>query len=357
MAESNEILIENSPPVFSLSDSEPEDFCVKNAFEHISSKKRIRRKKTDDSPSKKAKIENVYDCSICLSKIKAKRMGNPSGCKHNFCVDCIKKWAKKNSTCPLDRQMFGWINILDLASGNLVERIDKDGEKLDKITYPSCFLCNSLENPKLMISCDGCDEKFHVGCLPNPDNVTVSLWFCEACQGFSPRKLQNICKNNAESRGLALQRYRIHLHALSMNRNRASNSRPVVKPEAQPVVDLVEHQPEVNQPQDLLLEIMRSQESLFYARTSRQSSQNNHITKASVQPSNTERDVRLALVERLAKNVLKPFYLNKSVTKEKAKQILKIVVPKICKETNSSTDQELLNQLVQEKVLVWLDIL
>ena len=87
--------MQNSPPVFNLSDSEPEDFYINNSTQYpFENKKRTRRKKSENSPSKKAKIENVHECSICLSKIKAKRMGNPSGCKHNFCVDCIKKWAK-----------------------------------------------------------------------------------------------------------------------------------------------------------------------------------------------------------------------------------------------------------------------
>jgi len=26
-----------------------------------------------------------------------------SGCIHNFCLECLREWAKNNNTCPIDR--------------------------------------------------------------------------------------------------------------------------------------------------------------------------------------------------------------------------------------------------------------
>ena len=51
------------------------------------------------------------ECSICFEKIKKKHKTNlyqdeKECCKHTFCLSCIKKWAKKNNTCPLCRKEF-----------------------------------------------------------------------------------------------------------------------------------------------------------------------------------------------------------------------------------------------------------
>ena len=52
----------------------------------------------------------MSDCAICLSKIKGKC--KLDSCSHEFCFKCIKKWTKKNNTCPMCRAEIGKITSL-----------------------------------------------------------------------------------------------------------------------------------------------------------------------------------------------------------------------------------------------------
>lgn len=52
----------------------------------------------------------MSDCAICLSNIDGKC--KLDSCSHEFCFKCIKKWAKKNNTCPMCRAKIGKITSL-----------------------------------------------------------------------------------------------------------------------------------------------------------------------------------------------------------------------------------------------------
>ncbi|MBH45081.1 MAG: hypothetical protein CMC93_00515 [Flavobacteriaceae bacterium] len=43
----------------------------------------------------------MTECCICFEKIKNK--AKLDSCDHEFCVKCIKRWTKTNTTCPLCR--------------------------------------------------------------------------------------------------------------------------------------------------------------------------------------------------------------------------------------------------------------
>ena len=56
----------------------------------------------------------------CLFKLKDE-VGTPDGgCDHEFCVECIKEWAKNVPTCPLDREPFS--NVIVKVNGREVRR-------------------------------------------------------------------------------------------------------------------------------------------------------------------------------------------------------------------------------------------
>jgi hypothetical protein len=46
------------------------------------------------------------DCSICLSAIGADTSSTTTSCGHSFHFDCIAKWSRTSSACPLCRQTF-----------------------------------------------------------------------------------------------------------------------------------------------------------------------------------------------------------------------------------------------------------
>ena len=102
------------------------------------SRKRTRQQdkpKVEKKPKAEKKPKIELECVICLEDIKGRHMGNPSVCKHNFCVKCITSWAKKHDTCPIDRAEFQSINIVKKTTGELVRQTDRNGKK---ITQPFC---------------------------------------------------------------------------------------------------------------------------------------------------------------------------------------------------------------------------
>lgn len=71
-------------------------------------------------------------CPICLLKLKDE-IGTPDGgCDHQFCLECIKEWAKNVPTCPLDREPFS--NVIVKVDGREVrrERVSKKRQQADQ---------------------------------------------------------------------------------------------------------------------------------------------------------------------------------------------------------------------------------
>lgn len=214
------------PTAFSLTDSESEgiertiDLALgvnpKNEeIEKVASKpknesRKVSRKRKIDAPkppAKKQQTKEKEQCSICLKNISA-NIGNPSHCKHRFCLLCLKKWAKENASCPLDRTEFCYINVVKKNSGKVEMRIDCQGKV---ITLATCGICHSNERQNWLVPCDHCDTSFHVGCLPNPAAVSIPLWRCHSCENAEPVPLDSSQQRlNALNRSFALQLLKVH---------------------------------------------------------------------------------------------------------------------------------------------------
>lgn len=64
-----------------------------------------------DIDSRSISKEVLFECSICLEcPIITKDIATISGCSHQFCFDCIDRWAKVKNTCPLCKVTFESIN-------------------------------------------------------------------------------------------------------------------------------------------------------------------------------------------------------------------------------------------------------
>lgn len=53
----------------------------------------------------------IESCGIC--KECSEQQGKLSCCEHEFCFQCISEWAKRSRTCPLCRQTFYEINLIE----------------------------------------------------------------------------------------------------------------------------------------------------------------------------------------------------------------------------------------------------
>lgn len=58
---------------------------------------RIYRKRSGDKDS-------VEECRVCLNGYKSGDKVALLGCKHEYHIDCIKEWLKRNASCPICRQ-------------------------------------------------------------------------------------------------------------------------------------------------------------------------------------------------------------------------------------------------------------
>ena len=50
------------------------------------------------------------DCCICMSKPGHRELASIDGCNHQYCFNCIAKWAETENTCPLCKKRFSQIN-------------------------------------------------------------------------------------------------------------------------------------------------------------------------------------------------------------------------------------------------------
>jgi hypothetical protein len=65
--------------------------------------------------------EDSVICTICFDTIMTQRVGTPDVCNHTFCAECIKKWAKNNNICPVDRQKFNTIHVRRHLKGEIID--------------------------------------------------------------------------------------------------------------------------------------------------------------------------------------------------------------------------------------------
>lgn len=78
---------------------------------------------TTTPPTVSSTDEEPECCPICFFELVTQKVGTPAACKHNFCVDCLQKWVKKNNTCPIDRQVCRIILVRHCLGGKVVRRI------------------------------------------------------------------------------------------------------------------------------------------------------------------------------------------------------------------------------------------
>jgi len=71
---------------------------------------KVHKKRKNEPNAEKSEVSNhehemkEITCTICLAKIKEGQMARELPCSHVFHKNCVDKWLKTNSRCPLDNK-------------------------------------------------------------------------------------------------------------------------------------------------------------------------------------------------------------------------------------------------------------
>lgn len=173
-------------------------------------------------------------CAICLdvprvpAVLRGDDKGAAEGCastaKHVFCLDCVDRWSKVCTACPLCKARFHavvWHEPSDGAERRRVvapkdlEVLQEDetaavlAEALERIENALCEMCGGGDAEAHILLCDACDAGCHTWCCAPPLRaVPEGDWFCPACDGEDPTVKAELRdhagKGVSERAGLAL---------------------------------------------------------------------------------------------------------------------------------------------------------
>jgi hypothetical protein len=132
---------------------------------------------TQSQISSKRKSKKLERCIICMEEMTGKKKSKLNSCNHEFCFDCINKWAtEKSNKCPVCKTRFTEIHCKDEKTNQpVVTKIDhKDLGDSESESNPACVICDlECEGPSTSYTCMTCvgfnnllDGKFvHIECI------------------------------------------------------------------------------------------------------------------------------------------------------------------------------------------------
>ena len=167
---------------------------MENFFDEFDSeiKEHKIRKLKKNKDNKELKLSLDVECAICMNRIN--ELANPNGCDHDFCKSCLLIWAEKSTQCPICKKYFS--KIYTYYKGKKREIIFHKKKyspyisdnnlniSLNSFDDIPCYVCNRFTDPKNMLICDKCDQKYcHYYCdglkkLPKKNEK----WFCVDCK-------------------------------------------------------------------------------------------------------------------------------------------------------------------------------
>ncbi|KAL1961147.1 hypothetical protein VTO42DRAFT_3092 [Malbranchea cinnamomea] len=139
-------------------------------------------------------------------------------CGHNLHNECLKPWVERANSCPICRQKFNVVELMDVLGGPAVssyvveDRVqvpDVDplmfaDDGVEGVLSQPCPICGDDDNEEVLLLCDGCDVPSHTYCL-GLDSVPSGPWFCHQCEGqqaasSEPARPRNHRRTRAEQR-------------------------------------------------------------------------------------------------------------------------------------------------------------
>jgi hypothetical protein len=175
---------------------------------------------TEPSHQEIGLTEEENECSICLQEMDQLTEAGLDSCKHTFHIDCISKWGKQSSKCPLckgnfENYLFQGGKIPNIASTDLgsdeesissqfesenSESYEEDNSEDDEYRCSVCGVDDDLMGRRLFCS-HHCGSYAHVFCLGPPDGSSDSservTWVCIDC---TARQRRAESRHNARRR-------------------------------------------------------------------------------------------------------------------------------------------------------------
>ncbi|KAL3419163.1 PHD-finger domain-containing protein [Phlyctema vagabunda] len=131
-------------------------------------------------------VPSKSDAQQFIAKIKP--------CDHILHNECLKSWSLKANSCPICRQAFNLVEVLDKVGGtSLSEYIVEDKKQVaefdpnawieeedEQEESDPCPICGKSDDEDVLLLCDLCSAPYHTYCI-GLDRVPRGDWFCLEC--------------------------------------------------------------------------------------------------------------------------------------------------------------------------------
>ena len=156
-------------------------------------------------------VEDAPTCAICLTLLNRLALRGSLPCHHScFCFECIHRWARVNTKCPMCGLRFREVReLLGIHPTGLTLQLQdqlpvpEDNSELRAIERITCSRCGSGERWASMLLCDRCNRGTHLACMGMRRLPEAQLWYCDAC--LMETDLQTQVAQWAEMRELGRQ--------------------------------------------------------------------------------------------------------------------------------------------------------
>ncbi|KAF4630840.1 hypothetical protein G7Y89_g7297 [Cudoniella acicularis] len=116
-------------------------------------------------------------------------------CGHILHDECLRLWSQKANSCPICRQTFNLVEVLDKVDGTVQSEYAVEDKKQSASTEfdPNwivaaveeeesvpCPICGNAEREDVLLLCDGCNAPYHTFCI-GLSGVPRGQWFCMEC--------------------------------------------------------------------------------------------------------------------------------------------------------------------------------
>ncbi|KAH6712582.1 hypothetical protein BKA61DRAFT_554066 [Leptodontidium sp. MPI-SDFR-AT-0119] len=116
-------------------------------------------------------------------------------CGHILHDECLREWSQQANSCPICRQAFNLVEVLDKVGGTVLSEYEVEDKKQVAEFDPSawieeeeeeeparpCPICGEADQEEVLLLCDACDAPYHTHCT-GLDRVPNGHWFCMECE-------------------------------------------------------------------------------------------------------------------------------------------------------------------------------
>ncbi|KAK2748174.1 hypothetical protein FQN57_001299 [Myotisia sp. PD_48] len=142
-----------------------------------------------------AKEESTTTASTAIAVEEVGNIAHLLPCGHNLHNDCLKPWVERANSCPICRQNFNVVELVQKIGGPVlssyvvedrVQVADIDPFMIiddlpEETEFLPCPVCGDDDNEAVLLLCDGCNVASHTYCV-GLDSVPAGDWYCANCE-------------------------------------------------------------------------------------------------------------------------------------------------------------------------------